>query len=105
MGIIAVCGCLDHLLATGNCPLQNIWVGDRRKYFIARSLEQVRAAQLHRDEAISSARRAFTQARCARNSEEAWISLSGSTPAVAFSEASAILLGVNGRPRKSASTA
>src|SRR4030081_2657851 len=129
MRIVAVFLRLLHLLASLDALLQNRGLDERRKDFLRRRLECIFRRKLHRRfktkdlkgwkfssllisvesyprlAASSSARLAWTRARCARNSGEAWMSESGATPSATFWAAVAIVVAESSNPRRDDSAA
>src|SRR5260221_169050 len=106
---------LDKGFAAGDAALQDRRIDERREHALPRRRHDGRDGELHgrrpnplsypRESARSIARRVLTSARCARNTADAWMSESGSTPSAACDAASAIACGVGVRcPARSPST-
>src|SRR5581483_7548585 len=87
---------LDELFAAWNAAREDDGIDERGVDGVAPGRQRPGDRDLHaRRSARSIARRAFTRARCARNSADAWMSASGSTPSAACSAAAAIALAGN----------
>src|SRR3984893_5006276 len=129
MRVVALFSRLLHLLTPIYPLLEDRGIDERREDFLTRSFECICRGKLHRTledkdtkdmktfffstpyvdsyprlAASSSARFAWTRARCARNSAEAWMSESGSTPSAAFWAAVAIVAAESSSPRSDDST-
>src|SRR5258708_25094102 len=101
MTIVAVFPCFFHLLASIDALLKDRRLNKRREDFLARSIECVCRRKLHpRLAASSRAPFVMTRARWARNSAEACMSESGSTPSAAFCAAAAIVVAESSNPRR-----
>src|ERR1700724_489541 len=77
-------------LAARDRTAEDVRIDEGGEHTGLRRSDAARRGDLHRADACFSARAVFTCARCMRNSGEAWISPSASTPSAARAAACAI---------------